>query len=277
MPLAHLDREVSGHYTQGHLLDVIFAKLREAGHDPAALEADDLSPADEFHIGGREATARFIDKLGLSAEDRVLDVGCGIGGASRYVARQHGCQVMGVDLTEQYCDVATELAGRVRLADRVAYQQASALTLPFVDGRYSAAYMLHVGMNISDKPALWRELHRVLEPGGRLGVYDVLRGTDDGLQFPVPRARVPETSFLASIDEMRITLEAAGFSIESECDRGDFAREFFHKLQAGAASGPPPLGIHLLMGGDFSTKIANLRANLEARRCGPWEIVCVRR
>ena len=75
---------------------------------------------------------------------------------------------------------------------------------------------------------------------------------------------------------MKSDLEAAGFTLEYLCDRSEFAREFFRNLRAKSLGGPPPLGIHVLMGDDFQTKIANLAANLEARRCGPWEIVCRR-
>ena len=57
---------------------------------------DDLAPVDEFHIGGREATTHFMSQLKFNKNDYVLDVGCGLGGASRFVAQKYGCKVLGV-------------------------------------------------------------------------------------------------------------------------------------------------------------------------------------
>ena len=94
----------------------------------------------------------------------LLDIGCGIGGPSRFFATERNCRVTGIDLTEDYVRTAEALAQRVGLADRVSYRQASALALPFEAGPFDGAYMMHVGMNIEDKPALFTEVRRVLKP-----------------------------------------------------------------------------------------------------------------
>ena len=273
-----IDDVIAKHYTHGALAGSISSALREGAPDPDALTSADLAPVDEFHIGGRVATAHFVDQLGLRADSRVLDIGSGIGGASRFVAERYGCQVMGIDLTPEYGEVATMLAESVGLSDRVTYRQGSALALPFEDGEFRVAYMLHVGMNISDKATLFREVQRVLESGGTFGIYDILRGAEDAeLHFPVPWAAAPDTSFLASIEEMRAGLESAGFTIERETPRAAFAREFFQKLREEATGGPPPLGLHILMGDDFAQKVSNMVRNVESGRCSPWELICHRR
>ena len=273
----YIDDLIAKHYTHGSLAESISSALREGASDPDTLTSADLAPVDEFHIGGRVATAHFVDQLGLRADSRVLDIGSGIGGASRLVAERFGCQVMGIELTPEYCEVAITLAKSVGLSDRVAYRQGSALEMPFKDGEFSVAYMLHVGMNISDKATLFREVHRVLEPGGTFGVYDILRGAEDAeLDFPVPWSTTPDTSFLASIEEMREGLESVGFTIERERHRTAFAREFFQKLRNEATGGPPPLGLHILMGNDFAEKVSNMARNVESGRCTPWELVCRR-
>jgi len=232
---------------------------------------------DEFHIGGRAATAHFIEHLGLTGNTLVLDVGSGIGGASRFVAEQYGCKVIGIDLTPEYCEVATALAELVGLSESVEYRQGSALELPFEDGEFGVVYMLHVGMNISDKVALFREVNRVLRAGGTFGVYDILRGAEGAdLDFPVPWSSTPDTSFLASIEEMRAGLGSAGFTREHESDRTTFALEFFRGLRSQPA-GPPPLGLHILMGDDFTVKVSNMLRNVESGRCSPWELIYRRR
>ena len=70
---------VEAHYTHGALLQTILDGVERMGKSPDTVTVEDLGPVDEFHIGGRVATRRFLDQLGLVADDRVLDVGCGPG------------------------------------------------------------------------------------------------------------------------------------------------------------------------------------------------------
>ena len=268
--------DISKHYTRGDLAAAIDAGLGALGKDASTLRPEDLAPVDEFHIGGRVATVHLIEQLGLKPQHTVLDVGAGIGGASRFVASQYGGRVVGIDLTEEYCMVAMQLAARLGMSERVSYRHGSALAMPFADRSFDAAYMLHVGMNIADKAALCREVARVLRPGARFAVYDILRGHNLApLVYPVPWASSADMSHVATLDEMRAALVLAGFSVERVEDRSEFAREFVAKLRA-AASGPPPLGLHLIMGREFPAKIANLAQNVGDGRCAPWELICRR-
>jgi len=73
---------------------------------------------DEFHVRGREATVELARRAALGPGTRVLDVGCGLGGSARYLAAEHECQVTGIDLTQEYVDVANALAGMVGLSDK---------------------------------------------------------------------------------------------------------------------------------------------------------------
>jgi SAM-dependent methyltransferase len=113
--------------------------------------------------------------------------------------------------------------GASGLAARVSYCQASALALPFEAGTFDGAYMMHVGMNIADKPALFAEVRRVLKPGAMFAIYDVMRTGAGELRFPLHWAATPETSFVVGAAEYRRALEAGGFSIIKERDRGYLA------------------------------------------------------
>ena len=273
-----IEKSVSDHYTHGSLAGAILRGLEEAVGHAGDITPADLAPVDEFHIGGRAASVHLIDQLAFESAMRILDVGSGLGGTTRYVVEDHGCHVTGIDLTPEYCDVARMLAEKVGLADKVSYRESSALDMPFADDAFDGAYTIHVAMNIADKPKLYREVHRVVRSGAAFGIYDILEGPAAGdLAFPVPWAATPETSFLISIDRLRLMLEEAGFDVESQTDRTSFALDFFTELQRRAAAGPPPLGLHLLMGEDFPAKAANMLLNVTQGRCAPWEIVCRKR
>lgn len=270
-----IEQRVALHYSHGSLEATILAALKSAGKDPDRLVPADLSPVDEFHIGGREATVDFATEMGVRPGMHLLDIGSGLGGASRYFAHERGCRVTGIDLTEDYVRVAAALARRVGLAGRVDYRSGSALDPPFAPASFDGAYMLHVGMNISDKPTLFRQVRRVLKPGGIFGIYDVMREGEGALSFPVPWAATAETSFVETAGAYRRHLESAGFKVLKERSRRDFAKEFFRQMRARAAAsgGPPPLGLHLLMGAETPQKVANMIDNLERGLIAPTEIV----
>jgi ubiquinone/menaquinone biosynthesis C-methylase UbiE len=159
----------------------------------------------------------------LRAGMRLLDIGCGIGGPARYIAANYGCRVDGIDLTEEFVQVAENLSRMVRLDDRVTFTKTSALGLPFERETFDGAYMIHVGMNIADKPGVYREARRVLKTGGVLAIFDILRAKDGPIQFPVPWALSEETSFIADAQEYRTALVEAGFRVFNERRRGHSA------------------------------------------------------
>jgi ubiquinone/menaquinone biosynthesis C-methylase UbiE len=266
---------VATHYTRGGLLAAIIAGVEKLGKTTQSVGIDDLGPVDEFHIGGRVATESFLDQVGLGATDHVLDVGCGLGGASRFAAQRYGSRVTGVDLTPEYIETGKVLCSWLGLAERVSLEQGDATATAYADARFDKAYMLHVGMNIADKSALAAELHRVLRPGGRLGIYDVMRVGDGDLAYPVPWATHAEGSAVASPAAYREALQEAGFRITTERNRRDFALEFFARLKANTATakGPPALGLHILMGETAATKVGNMIENISQNRVAPVELI----
>lgn len=267
---------VARHYGQGDLERTILDALAASGKDVGHLTPEDLTPVDEFHTGGREATVALAEQAGFAAGQHLLDVGCGIGGPSRFFARECSCRVTGIDLTEDYVRTAEALSRRVGLAGQVSYRQASALALPFADATFDGAYMIHVGMNVEDKAALFAGLRRILKQGGTFALFEVMRAADGELSYPVPWAASSETSFVASAAEYRHGLRAAGFEIVKERDRSDFAARFFAEVMARAAAAgrPPPLGTHILMKDDAARKLANVVANIENGLIAPTELIC---
>jgi ubiquinone/menaquinone biosynthesis C-methylase UbiE len=271
-----IEERVARHYARNNLERAIVEALVASGKDPDRLMPVDLAPVDEFHTGGREATVALAAQMAIAPGSDLLDIGCGIGGPSRFFAEAYGCRVTGIDLTEEFVRTAEALARRVGLGDRVSYRQASALALPFEPETFDGAYMMHVGMNIEDKRALFAEIRRVLKTGGVLAIYDVMRTGEGELSYPVHWAASSQTSFVSWPEDYRRALEAAGFHVRKQRDRRAFAREFFRQVAAHAAEAgaPPPLGTHLLMKSDVPQKLANVIGNLEQGLIAPVELIC---
>ena len=266
---------ITGHYTSGKLLAAIETAVIATGKTTATITVDELSLADEFHIGGRAASKNFLDQLSINSDDRVLDVGCGLGGTSRFVASHYGSRVNGIDLTKEFIETGKAICRWVGLQDLVRLDLGSATAMPYPEAMFSKAYMMHVGMNIGDKKMLALDLYRVLKPGGTLGIYDVIKIGDEPLSFPVPWASTAAGSFVESLAQYRKVLEHAGFKISVEQNRRDFALTYFDKLSATntADGGVPPLGLHIVMGKDRPKKIKNMIDNIVEGRVAPFEII----
>jgi SAM-dependent methyltransferase len=110
----------------------------------------------------------FIRLLGLSANDRVLDVGCGSGGPAVFLARETGCSVLGMDVNEAGIQAGRTLARAANLLDRVQLQHADVREpLPLADRSFDALVCLDVMCHLPERRRLFEEWRRVLRPGGR--------------------------------------------------------------------------------------------------------------
>jgi ubiquinone/menaquinone biosynthesis C-methylase UbiE len=127
---------------------------------------------EQYHLGGVEDTRRMAEALGIVAADRVLDLACYVGGPARHLARQYGCQVVGVDISEDCIAIAEKLTELCELTDRVRFICATADAVPEPDGSFTVAWSQ--GSFPSDLSWL-TEMHRLLIPGGRIGFTGVIR------------------------------------------------------------------------------------------------------
>ncbi len=268
---------VASHYSENlELADRIAEKLRSAGKDRNRLTTADLVAVDEFHIRGRKATLELSEKMNLSARSHVLDIGSGLGGPARTLAETYGCRVTGIDLTQAFCDAATAMSGWVGLGDRVSFRQGDATSLPFENRAFDAAMTMHVAMNIAAKDKMYMEARRVLNPGGVFAVYDVLQGEGGEVLYPVPWARDPSISHLATPDEMKSLLYSAGFKLLDVQDSTEESQSFFERMTAQMAkTGAPSVIWQLLLGDDFPAMARNQVRNVTERRIRTVSYICV--
>lgn len=138
---------------------------------------------DDLHLGlfepdeGPEALRAALDRMtraivapaGLAPGDRVLDAGCGVGGAALHLAREHGCRVLGLTISERQVEIARDKARAQGLGDRLTFERADCSThLPVADGSIDVVVTIEAGCHFASRPAFLAECARVLVPGGRL-------------------------------------------------------------------------------------------------------------
>ncbi len=250
------------------------------GHDLDRLTPEDLARLDEFHIGGKEATLALAEWAGLEAGSRVLDVGCGIGGPARTLASQLGCRVMGVDVTEEYCQVAEQLTNLVAPDTEVRFRHADALELPVSKSSFDVVWTQHVAMNVFDKGSYFSNIRRALRPGGLFVLYEIMAGEFSPIHFPVPWASSSELSFLAPAAEWREAIRDAGFRRLGWEDVSSFGIRWFEERIAELEDPDfslPNARLQMLFGEDGERKFRNVAKNLREDRIavarGAWEAV----
>lgn len=258
------------HYGVADLGDELLDALEAAGKNVEALTRDDISSFDAFHIRGLEATRELADIAEIEGHFRVLDVGCGIGGPARTLASEFGCDVVGIDVVEEYCRAATLFTDRVGLSDSVRFRHGNALDLPFEDEAFDVVWFEHTLPNIEAKRVALEEAARVLEPGGTLALYEICAGPGGDPVFPVPWAPDASLSYLESSGRLREIILGRGFDEGAWRDVTGPSLEWFRdvvaSMQSRPADAPPPLGLNLLMGTETPIKATNVVQNLEEER-----------
>lgn len=271
----NVEQQVAEYHTRGMLEQKILGAMQSAGKNVEQLNTRDLEALDNFHVGAREAIEDLAAFMELKAGMHLLDVGCGIGGPARYFAEQ-GCQVTGLDLTEEFVRVASSLTRMLKLDEKAHFRQGSALEMPFSSGTFDGAYMIHVGMNIQDKAGVFREVARVLKRRGRFAIFDIMLKGNSAMEFPLPWAVNPATSFVSSVEDYRQALERAGLRIVHQRGRQQFALDFMEKMRARTSGGSAPiLGVHLLMGEQAPLMMKNVNQAIATGQLEPMELVAI--
>ncbi len=264
------------YYDGPDLVAGLIDALHEAGLDEHKLDIDDLAALDEFHAQGRAGTIALARLASLQPGERVLDVGSGIGGPARFLAARRGVTVTALDATERFCQVAEILTRGTGLEDRVSVVRGDALSLPFADETFDIVWTQALSQNIFDKRRFISELARVLRPGGRVAMFELVTGPGGPLVYPVPWADTSEQSSIVSADELHGLLEAEGLTV-GPVNRGQAVLESILAAAEQLTPSPTPqsLGLWLLMP-DFEARMGGLGRNVAERRIELWQAIATR-
>jgi len=260
----------SDHYDCPDLISQIKTDLLKLGKSSKNVSIDDLATVDEFHLRGPMATKDIIELLQAKADSHLIDLGSGLGGPARRIAVSVGCRVTGVDLSQDYCEAAKELSHWVELDHKTNFVHGSVTHLEgHRSASYDGAFSIHVGMNILDRGAFYREAFRVLKSNTRFVLYDIVLSQENAIvKYPQPWALQASDSFLLTEQQMVSELEQAGFSIESVLDDTTLAIEFLQSslIKAQQFDGPVPLSLGIVLGPVVKQIMPILAENLAAKR-----------
>lgn len=239
---------------------------------PGPLTAQRLASFDQFHIGGLAASIELARRLDIGPETRVLDAGSGLGGPSRYLAETFGCQVAGVDVAPTYIAIAQLLAERSGLSNQATYSVASITDLPFADASFDLVWTQHVVMNIPDRAGLYREMRRVLKPGGQFAFFDpYVPASGAPPHYPTPWAETADQSTLLTEAETRTVCAQAGFEVVfwddvSELGKAWITRQQQQLQQLAASAEDATLSPRWVVGPRMQPMVANFARNIQEGR-----------
>lgn len=258
-----MSTDVKEQYEREHIFEDIITALEKAGIPKSTITRKQLAAADEFHIRGFEVTAELAKQVPFEKGMKVLDVGCGIGGPSRFFADEYGCLVTGIDLTPEFVRTAKLLSELVGLQDRTNFIEGNALALPLPDASFDRVITQHVQMNIAEKEKFYQEISRVLKPGGIFIYYDIFSMAHQPISFPLPWADTEDLNHLITTDELKTLLANASLELTTTTDQTKSSIDFFQKLMEHSSKhGLPSFGLVMVVGNSLMQKLKNLYQNV---------------
>lgn len=125
-----------------------------------------------LHPGGLDATRKLAELTGIENGSKIIDLGCGRGSSSLFLARNYGCHVVGVDIDEELLSYARETAKRNNLDEMTEFRYADIENLPFEDNVFEGAVSQAV-LVFTDTDRALKEVTRIVKPSGFVGAVEL--------------------------------------------------------------------------------------------------------
>lgn len=257
---------------------LIVSALNKMSKPLEGLTVEDLAPVDHFHARGFPATVELADRLPIKAGQHIVDIGCGLGGPARYMAKRFQCNVSAVDITKPFVEAANKLTALLRMEQMVRIEHGDGQCLPYPDSFFDGAYTQHVTMNVADRPRFFAEAYRVLKPGAFFALTEHGLGPKGDPHYPVPWSADGTGAYLVISSETRAVLEKTGFEdIVVEDTGAKYVAAYKMAIEKAEKGALPPLGVHILMGETALQKTRNAAKNIEEGRTHPIQLICRKR
>jgi SAM-dependent methyltransferase len=268
-------KTIADHWGRGDIYGSIVSALNQMSKSLEGLTVEDLAPVDHFHARGLPATAGLADRFPIKAGQHVLDIGCGLGGPARYMAKRFQCNVSGVDITKPFVEAANKLTALLGMEQMVRIEHGDGQHLPYPDSVFDGAYTQHVTMNVADRPAFFAEAYRVLKPGAYFALTEHGLGPKGNPHYPLPWSADGSGAYLVTPSETRAVLEETGFEDVVVEDTGaKYLAAYKMAIEKADKGALPPLGVHILMGETALQKTRNAARNIEEGRTHPIQLIC---
>ena len=143
--------DIKNFWTRGDLYSRVNQAMYESGLNDKKLEIEDLFPIDQYHARGIAATVDLGKRMPISENDKIIDIGCGLGGPARYFAKQFKCFVTGIDITPSFIEIGNKFNKLTSMSKQVSLLIGDGETLDFEDETFDGGYSQHVTMNIKNR------------------------------------------------------------------------------------------------------------------------------
>ena len=267
--------DVENFWTRGDIHSRIHKAMSEAGLNDKKLEIEDLFPIDQYHARGIAATVDLGKRMPIQENQKIIDIGCGLGGPARYFAKQFQCFITGIDITSSFVEIGNRFNKLTSMSNSVSLQVGNGEALNFENETFDGGYSQHVTMNIKNRKKFFLEAYRVLKKGTFFAFSEHGLGPERNPIFPLPWADTSEMSFLLSPESTISLLKEIGFyDIQIIETSEKYILGYEKMISTKPEKEESILGIHVIGGTTMKQRSINSMKSIKEKRTLPFEIVC---